>query len=114
QTLETRIAAFVGRGAALAETMDFIERTANRQSQSLFTVAESYSKLLPLVDSGVISMREARDILAGFNDVAARTGATSAQLAQTMFGLSQGLSAGVLRAEELNQITEPLPGLLQA
>lgn len=114
QTLETRISAFVGTGPALAETMDFIARTADRQSQEIFTVAESYSKLLPLVDSGIISMRDARDILVGFNDVAARTGATSAQLGQTMFGLSQGLSAGVLRAEELNQVTEPLPGLLQA
>ncbi|HIE03096.1 MAG TPA: hypothetical protein EYP59_22910, partial [Thiotrichaceae bacterium] len=51
--------------------------------------------------------------LEGFANVAARTGASSVQLGQSLFGLTQGLTTGTLRAEELNQITEPLPGLLQ-
>lgn len=35
------------------------------------------------------------------------------QLEQSLFGLEQGMGNGVIRAEEFNQITDPMPGLLQ-
>jgi|GEM_PF-7057647 len=113
QKLELRLSGLIGTGQRLAETQAFLSETARRQAQPLEALIDSYSKLLPLQQSGLLTTGQARAILTGFNDVAAATGATTAQLGQSLFGLAQGLSAGTLRAEELNQVTEPVPGLLQ-
>lgn len=114
QALQTRLTRLTGSAEAAAEAQEYLSATAQRLSVDYFALADSYTRLLPLVESNVVSTSDARDILEGFANVAAATGATTGQLEQSMYGLAQGLSAGVLRAEELNQVTEPLPGLLQA
>ncbi len=113
QQLNTRLSALTDASYELVETQEYLTQTANRLSVDINALGESYAGLLTLEQSGLITTKDARDILEGFANVAAKTGATSEQLKQSLFGLSQGLSAGTLRAEELNQVTEPLPGLLQ-
>lgn len=113
QDLNVRLVTLTGSQAAAAETQEYLFQTAGRLNAEVLTLSDSYAKLLPLVQANVLSTKEARAITEGFANVAAATGAGAAQLGQAMFGLSQGLSAGTLRAEELNQVTEPLPGLLQ-
>lgn len=113
QTLQARLVTLTGSQEAAAEAQNYLRSTAQRLSVDIFALTDSYAKLLPLVQSNLLSTMEARAILEGFANVAKATGASTTQLAQSLFGLTQGLSSGILRAEELNQITEPLPGLLQ-
>lgn len=108
-----RLENLTGSAAAARETQDYLYESAQRLNVGYGTLSDSYTKLLPLAQSNIITTQQARDILEGLGNVAAATGAQNEQLAQSMYGLSQGLSAGILRAEELNQIMEPLPGLLQ-
>jgi tape measure domain-containing protein len=77
-------------------------------------VVGAYSRLAALQKAGIITTGESRALLEGFQSTAIALGASSEQLEQSLFGLAQGLSSGTLRAEELNQIVEPMPGLLQA
>lgn len=114
QDLQKRLETLTGSSQAAAESWDYLRDAANRLSVDVLGLTDSYSKLLPLVQAGLLTTAQARDILEGYGDVAAATGADTNQLAQSMYGLSQGLSAGTLRAEELNQVVEPLPGLLNA
>lgn len=114
QGINTRLRGLLSTSQEYAATQSYLTNTSDRLNASQITLSESYTKLLPLVNSNLLSIEDARQILEGFANVAAKTGASSAQLGQTMFGLSQGLSSGTLRAEELNQVTEPLPGILQA
>ncbi len=109
--INSRIASLTGD---LASSQDFLRASAQELSAEYVTLANGYSKLLPLFDAGVLSLEQAQEVTRGLANVQAITGASSVQLGQSVFGLAQGLSAGTLRAEELNQVTEPLPGLLQA
>lgn len=113
QQLDTRLKGLVGSGDSFAETKAYLTETADLLGQRVNVLSDSYARLLPLINSGLLSVSDGRSVLEGFANVTAKTGASSAQLGQAMFGLAQGLSSGVLRAEELNQVTEPLPGLLQ-
>lgn len=114
QNLNTRLRTLLGSEGEAAKAQEYLAATAQKLSVDYFALSDSYARLLPLVNSGVLSTTDARKILEGFSNVAAATGASTEQLGQALFGLSQGLSAGTLRAEELNQITEPLPGIMQA
>ncbi|OQY56430.1 MAG: hypothetical protein B6247_04030 [Candidatus Parabeggiatoa sp. nov. 2] len=113
QQLNTRLQGLTNSLQIYTESWQYLWQTATRFSVDIHGLADSYTKLLALQKSGIITTTDAKEVLEGFSNVAAETGAESVQLKQSLYGLAQGLSAGVLRAEELNQITEPLPGLLQ-
>jgi tape measure domain-containing protein len=113
QQLNTRLQALTSSTEDYNQTWEYLNATANRLSSDVNVLADSYSKLLTLQQVGILTTQDSKDILEGFANVAAQTGAETVQLKQSLFGLTQGLTAGTLRAEELNQITEPLPGLLQ-
>ncbi len=113
ETLDLRLKGLTGNSLRFADAQAFITRTAQAQNVAVETLYESYTKLLPLQQSGLLTREQLQGLIIGFNDLKAATGASDAQLGQSLFGLAQGLSSGILRAEELNQVTEPLPGLLQ-
>jgi len=110
QGINSRLSALTGD---LASQQKFLKTTAKELSAEYVTLAGGYSRLLPLYKAGVLSLEQARIVTKGLANVQAETGASSADLGRSIFGLAQGLSAGTLRAEELNQVTEALPGLLQ-
>lgn len=112
QNIDTRIRGLSGSAAQYADNQKFLIQTARDTRRELVTLSESYSKLLTLQKANIITQIEGRTILEGMIDVQARTGASSTQLGQAMFGMQQGFASGTLRAEELNQIVESLPGLL--
>lgn len=114
EQLDTRIKGLVGSGAALAETQDFLGRTSRDLRVDQLALTDSYAQLLNLKKADLVTTAEARGLLVGFVNVQKETGASTEQLNQTMYGLSQALGSGVVRAEEFNQVTEPLPGLMQA
>lgn len=114
QDAEVRLKNLTSSSTEFAEAQDFIGDTAERQSQDILVLTNSYSRLLALQKGGIITGGESQEILLGINDAAAALGATSTQVNQVMYGLSQALASPIVRAEELNQTVESLPSLLQA
>lgn len=113
QDLETRLKTLTGSAEAAAEAQRYLSQTAKTMSVDLFALSDSYVKFLPLIKAGVISTEEARTTLEGLSNMAAATGASADQLGNVMYGLGQALSSPKTNAEDLNQVVEPLPGLLQ-
>ncbi|MBS3796671.1 tape measure protein [Pseudoalteromonas sp. BDTF-M6] len=113
QMLDQRLKGLTGSSKEYAEVQEYLFSSSDRLNTNYTTLADSYSKILNLQQVGVVTQEEGRAILEGMANAAAKTGASNVQLEQSLFGMTQGMTAGVLRAEELNQVTEPLPGLLQ-
>ncbi|GJM12796.1 MAG: hypothetical protein DHS20C12_11990 [Pseudohongiella sp.] len=113
QRLDTRLKRLSGSSVEYADNQAYIQNLSKELNRELSLVADSYARILTLQKADMVSKTEGRQILEGLIDAQASLGATNAQLQQSMFGMQQGFSSGILRAEELNQVTEPLPGLLQ-
>lgn len=92
---------------------NLLAQTAADHHKNLLGLAESEAKLLSIEKTGIITREQNKELLQGFSNVASEAGASTAQLGQVMYGLSQALASPVVHAEELNQVVEPLPGLLQ-
>ncbi|WP_417656192.1 tape measure protein [Pseudidiomarina aestuarii] len=114
QAADVRLRNLTDSSEEYALAQQFVSQTASKQSQDLLVLTQSYSRLLALQKGGIITGAESRLIMLGINDAAAALGATSTQVNQVMYGLSQALASPLVRAEELNQTVESLPGLLQA
>lgn len=114
ENFQRRVKDQTGSQALLNETMGYLNATADRQHRSIDGLSDGYTKMLPLVQAGVLTTQHLRTILEGYTNVAMATGATNEDVSRSLFGLSQGLSTQTLRTEELNQVTEAVPGLLQA
>lgn len=112
QRLQLRLETLTGSTSRAAESYAYLFDASQRLGVGTISLADSYAKLLPLVQAGVLSTGQARTILEGLANTAAATGAGTEQLQNVMYGLGQALGAGRVQAEELNQVTEPLPGLL--
>lgn len=113
QDVRTRLQGLTKETGDYAVQEQYLTQLAGEHHKSLLTLADSYARLLTLQNSGLLTNEQSRDILEGLSNAASQLGATNTQLEQTMYGLSQGLSSNILRAEEFNQVVEPLPGLLQ-
>ncbi|MEC8351531.1 MAG: tape measure protein, partial [Pseudomonadota bacterium] len=113
QLLDTRLKGLTSSLREYDKVQAYLFETSDRLNTSYNTLADSYSKILTLQDAGVVTQEQGVAILEGMANAAAKTGASNVQLGQSLFGMTQGMTAGVLRAEELNQVTEPMPGLLQ-
>tara|TARA_R110000851_G_scaffold158526_2_gene301584 strand:+ start:3127 stop:6054 length:2928 start_codon:yes stop_codon:yes gene_type:complete len=113
QMLDTRLKGLTGSAENYAKVQEYLFATSDRLNTNYTTLADSYSRVLTLQESGLVTNAQGKAILEGFANVAAKTGASNVQLSQSLFGMTQGMTAGTLRAEELNQVTEPLPGLMQ-
>jgi tape measure domain-containing protein len=113
QDMEVRLRSLSGSASSYAENEAYLAELAQKHSKDLLALSDSYSKILALEKANIVNRREGRAILEGMSNAASALGADTNQLKQSLFGMAQGFSAGTLRAEELNQVTEPLPGLLQ-
>lgn len=96
------------------EAQRYLAQTADNLNVRYNVLADSYTRLLVLERQQTLSATESRDILEGMTNVAKTLGATNVQVSQSMYGMTQALTQGRVQAQELNQVTEPLPGLLQA
>lgn len=111
--LQRRFASLTGSAQRGAEAMQFISRTAQNIGGDFRALAQGYTGLLNLSNSGVLDERQARALTEGFAIRGNLLGTSSEELKRSLYGLSQALSQGTVRAEEFNQVTEALPGLAQ-
>lgn len=109
QSVNVRLAGLTGD---LAGQQKFLSDTAKELSQDYVTLADGYARLLPLYDGGLLTLQETQAVTIGLADASVALGAGQAAVGQAIYGFSQGLAAGTLKAEEFNQVTEPMPGLI--
>ncbi|MDP1664139.1 MAG: tape measure protein [Methylobacter sp.] len=114
QDLDTRLHSLTAVAGDYAKTVDYISTVAEDQHKKLNDLSDGYARLRTLQNSGIITGQQTQGMFEGLNNAGSALGAGNDQLKQTFFGLAQGLASGILHAEELNQVTEPLPGLLQS
>jgi tape measure domain-containing protein len=112
--LERRLATLTGGGAALADNQEWLAKTARDLGVVMPELASSYARLLVLQQAGLVTTGQARDLTLGLRDAMVHFGASTNEMGNVMYGLGQALASPVLHAEELAQVTEPLPGLLLA
>lgn len=112
QDMRTQITALVGGQQQWIETEQYLITTATEHNKVLTDMADNYARLASLQEAGLVNQEEMRQIFEGMSNVQSQTGASAVQLEQAMYGLSQALASPIVRAEELNQVVEPLPGLL--
>jgi len=114
QQLQGRIKALTASSQEYAETQTYIEKTAGELSVGIETLGNSYAQLLVLKNAKLLNTDELRSMLEGISNFGQQAGVSQQQIEQAMYGLSQALGSGTVRAEELNQVTEALPGSLSA
>ncbi|TVP08703.1 tape measure protein, partial [Shewanella sp. KCT] len=112
QDVRTRLQSLSGTTAAYADNEKYLLQLTREHHKELIPLADNYAAMLNLVDSGLLTQTQSRVILEGMSNAQSALGATSVQLGQSMYGLSQALASPTVRAEELNQLVEPMPGLL--
>lgn len=112
QDIRTQITALVGGQEQWIETEQYLNQVAEEHNKTLLDMGNSYARLSVLQEAGLVSQRETKQLFEGMSNAQSQLGASSTQLDQAMYGLSQALASPIVRAEELNQVVEPLPGLL--
>ena len=95
-----------------ASDQQFLQQTSQALSADYLALSNSYGKFLNLQKSGLVTQAEARQLMIGLTETSKAYGASSGQVENVMYGLAQALGQGQLQAQELNQVVEPLPGLL--
>lgn len=113
EKIDTRIKRLTDSVAEYEDAQKFISEKSNELSIDISTFADNYARLLTLQQSGVISDFQVKALAEGFANVGAALGATSTQIDQAMYGLSQTLTSSVVNMEDFKQVVEPLPGLMQ-
>lgn len=112
QSVNIRLQSLTKSSKDYADVQSFLSDTSNRLHKDNLLIADSFSKILVIEQAGLITRKQSKELLEGFANAAAQTGASNAQLQQSMYGLNQALGSGTVHMEELNQVTEPVPGLM--
>ncbi|MDX1491273.1 MAG: tape measure protein [Pseudohongiellaceae bacterium] len=112
QDTRTMLQGLTDTSREYAETQGYLVDVSDRYSGNLNSIAESYGRLLALKQADIITTAESRDLLEGMLDAGAQLKASNEQLGLVYYGLSQALGQSRVQAQELNQVVEPLPGLL--
>ena len=112
QNMEVRLKGLTKNAQDYAQVQSYLSEVSARHHKNNLVLADSFSRLLTLEQAGLITRKQSTQLLEGMSNAASKTGASTEQLKQSMFGFSQALGSGTVHMEELNQVTEPMPGLL--
>lgn len=110
QGLDAKLKTVTGSAYAAGDALNYLRSTASRQSVDLLDLSNAYSRLLPIVNNGAITMDEMRLILELSNDNMKAYNLSVSEQQLLFYGLSQTLGSGVVNMENLNQVVEKLPG----
>lgn len=111
QDLGLRLSGVAKSSLDFAASQAYLNNLAGKYHKSISALTGSFSNWLALENAGVITRQQSIQLLQGFANVAAKTGASQDQMAQSSYGLAQALGTGIVAMEEFKQITDPMPGL---
>ena len=112
QAAQKRIEGMLGSAEDAAKVMSNLRAVGQETGASVQSLADGFGKLAVFVDNGTLSLEESLEISKGLSSTTIALGASTEQLNQVLFGFSQAMGSGTVRAEEFNQVTEPLPGII--
>ena len=112
QDLRIRISGLTLSAQDYAASETYLVDLANKHHKSVDQMSDSYAAFLTLERSGIVTRQQTIQLTEGFSNVASKTGASTVQMGQSVYGLSQALSAGFIKMQDFRQITDPMPGLL--
>jgi tape measure domain-containing protein len=112
QDIRTRLQGLSADAADYAEKERWLIDLAADHHKELNGLADGYSRLSTLTQEKIINDGQARAMLEGLSNAAAQNGAGTADLERVYYGLAQALGQGVVQMQEVNQVVEPLPGLM--
>jgi len=112
QDTRTMIQGLTANATEYAETQQYLIDISERYSARLNTVSESYARLLALENADLVTKQESRQLTEGLLNASAALKTSNEQLGLVYYGLAQALSQVHVQAQELNQVVEPLPGIL--
>lgn len=114
QQLNARMKALTGSADGAEQAMGRLRFIASKQKVDLLDLADGFSRLLPAVKSGALSYGELEKVLTLANDNIKAFGLNSGESKGLFLGLSQALGSGTVTMEDLRQVTDRLPGTLNA
>jgi tape measure domain-containing protein len=112
QDLRIRISGLTLSAQDYAASEAYLVDLAARHHKSVDQLSDSYAAFLTLERSGIITRQQSIQLTEGFSNVASKTGANTVQMGQSVYGLSQLLSAGAVKMQDFRQVTDPMPGLM--
>jgi len=110
QDLRLKLSGLTDSQQDFANSEAYLTDLAKRHHKAVGDLTDNYAKLLIMEDAGVITRQQSMQMLEGFSNVMSKTGASSTQTGQALYGLSQALGQGTVQSAEFNQIIEPLAG----
>jgi len=112
QNMDIRLKGLTKSASDYVSVQADLSRISEQHHKNIITLSEAYAGLLSIEKTGVIVRQQSLAILEGMSNAQSKTGATTEALKQSALGLNQALSMGVVQWEEIKQVTEPIPGLL--
>lgn len=114
EKVELRLRTLTQSTEDYAKVQQYLSKTAKGYSADILTLSDNYAKLLSLQESGIINRSQVNAITEGILDASAALGVGQSQIDNVLYGLAQALGQGTVQAQELNQVIEPMPGLLNS
>lgn len=113
-TLQAKVKVAVGETGNFQEAMAGVYQVALQTNTNLDSTASLFSQLNRVGKDMGLTQQQVLDVTKTINQ-AIKTGGGSAQATEAaLVQLTQGLSAGIIRSEELNSILEQAPGIARA
>ena len=112
QDVFTRLQGVTEATGSYAEAQQFLIQLSEKHHKTLSGLADGYTQILALEESGIVTRTEANRIMEGLSNAQSKYGTSNEQIKQSLYGLSQALSASTVQMDELRQVTDPVPGLL--
>lgn len=113
QDLDTRLHGLTATAGDYAQTVSYINTVADEHHKNLNLLADSYGKLRNLENAGILTGQQTKSIFEGLSNAGSKYGASNDKIADSLYGFAQAASSGIVQADELHQVMDPMPGLLQ-
>lgn len=113
QDFRTRLQFLSGDTQTYQTNLAFLDKLSQEHGKSMLSLGDAYTQLAALQRGNIITLQESQDLTVGLSNASSALGASNEKLSLVYYGLGQALSQPKVQAQELNQVVEPLPGLLQ-
>lgn len=113
QDFRSRLQFLSGDVQTYQTNLQFLDDLSQEHGKSMLALGSAYTNLAALQRGNIITLNESQQLTAGLSNASSALGANTDQLSLVYYGLGQALSQPKVQAQELNQVVEPLPGLLQ-
>ena len=114
QATTTALRETLGGTAAAAEGMAFLEKTSDELRIRIGDLSKNYVDLTAATKGTEVAGGETEKIFRAVVEAGKTLGTTNEALSRSFLGLSQLAGRGSFSLEELRQVTENLPGIMQA